>query len=71
VQAGDAIARAGPIPPIKKVLDDVGLAEALFRGGPRRGVPLKARDRSPALPAAASFLGLYGAMTVKGPSVRA
>ena len=32
---------------------------------------VKARDWSPALLAAASFLGLYGAMTVKGPSVRA
>ncbi len=32
---------------------------------------VKARDWSPALLAAASFLGLYAAMTVKGPSVRA
>jgi hypothetical protein len=32
---------------------------------------LKARDWSPGLLAALSFLGLYGAMTVKGPSVMA
>jgi hypothetical protein len=32
---------------------------------------VKAKDWSPALVAALSFLGLYGAMTVKGPSVRA
>jgi hypothetical protein len=32
---------------------------------------VKAKDWSPALVAALSFLGLYGTMTVKGPSVRA
>ncbi|MCV7153123.1 DoxX family protein [Mycolicibacterium pyrenivorans] len=33
------------------------------------GFHIKARDWSPGLVAASSFLGLYGAMTVKGPSV--
>lgn len=32
---------------------------------------VRARDWSPSLVAAASFLGLFGTMTVKGPSVRA
>lgn len=31
---------------------------------------VKAKDFSPGLVAAAAFLGLFGAMTVKGPSVR-
>ncbi|MGZ8802609.1 MAG: DoxX family protein [Mycobacterium sp.] len=33
------------------------------------GFHIKARDWSPGLVAASSFLALYGAMTVKGPSV--
>jgi hypothetical protein len=32
---------------------------------------VRAKDWSPGLVAAASFLGLFGAMTVKGPDVRA
>ncbi|MGH3640082.1 MAG: DoxX family protein [Mycobacterium sp.] len=32
---------------------------------------VKARDWSPGLVTAASFLGLYGTLTVKGPAVRA
>lgn len=32
---------------------------------------VKARDWSPGMAAAATFLGLFGAMTVKGPSVEA
>jgi hypothetical protein len=100
VQAGDAVACGLRIPPIKKALDDVGLAEHLrpvlpvvkaasalgllsvfrFPGLARFttfvltvyfvlavAFHIKAKDISPGLVAASSFLALYGVMTVKGP----
>ena len=102
LQAGDAVACIGPIAPVKKALDDVGLAEEWRPALPivkaasavglasvyrfpwlarlttfmltvyfmlAVGFHIKARDWSPGLVAASSFLGLYGAMTVKGPAV--
>jgi len=103
LQAGDAVACALMVPPIKKALDDVGLAEELrpvipvvkaasavgllsvYRC-PRLarlttfmltvyfvlavGSHVRARDWSPGLVAASSFLGLFGAMTVRGPESR-
>jgi hypothetical protein len=102
MQAGDAVACGLQIPPIKKALDDVGLAEGLrpvlpvvkaaaavgllsvfrFPGLARLttfmltvyfvlavAFHVKAKDWSPGLVAASSFLALYGAMTVRGPSV--
>jgi hypothetical protein len=104
MQAGDAVACAIPVPPIPKVLDDVGLAENLrpilpvVKAASAIGLlsvykwprvarlttlmltvymvvavsfHVKAKDWSPALVAASSFLGLWAAMTIKGPSVRA
>jgi DoxX-like protein len=101
IQAGDAVACGLQIPPIKKALDDVGLAEELrpvlpiAKGAAAIGLlsvylfpglarlttlmctvyfvlavafHLKARDWSPGLLAATGFLGLYGAMTLKGPN---
>ena len=101
LQAGDAVASAGPIAPIAKAFDDVGLAPELRPLIPVVKVAaaigllsvyrypalarlttfmltiyfvlavafhVKAKDWSPALVAASSFLVLYGAMTVKGPS---
>jgi hypothetical protein len=103
IQAGDAVACAVPIPPVKKVLDDLGIPEDLrpilpiakaasaigllsvyrLPGLARLttfmltvyfvlavALHVKAKDWSPALVAAGASLGLYGAMTVKGPSVR-
>jgi hypothetical protein len=100
VQAGDAVLCAKPIAPIKKVFDDVGLAEELrpvipvvktasalgllsvyrFPALARLttvmltvyfvlavGSHLRARDYSPGLVSASAFLGLYGAMAVRGP----
>jgi hypothetical protein len=100
LQAGDAVACARQIPPIKKALDDVGLAPAwrpvlpIAKGASAIGLMavnrspalarlttfmctiyfvlavafhVKARDWSPGLVAAASFLGLFGAMTAVGP----
>ncbi len=102
LQAADAAACIGPIPPIKKAYDDVGLAEELrplipvvkaasaigllsvfrFPALARLttfmltvyfvlavGAHIRAKDWSPGLVAASSFLGLYGAMTVKGPDL--
>lgn len=102
VQAADAAACLGPIPPIKKALDDVGLAEELRPLIPvvkaasaigllsvfrwpwlarlttfmltvyfvlAVGSHVRARDWSPGLVAASSFLALFGAMTVRGPDV--
>ena len=102
VQAADAVACLGPIPPIKKALDDVGLAEELRPLIPvvkaasaigllsvfrwpwlarlttfmltvyfmlAVGSHVRARDWSPGLVAASSFLALFGAMTVRGPDV--
>lgn len=104
IQAASAIANAAQVPPIKKALDDVGLAEEMRPVLPvamgasvvgllavRRFPALarlttfmctvyfvlavafhvKARDWTPNLVAAAAFAGLYGAMTAKGPDVRA
>ncbi len=76
MQAGDAVACAMQIPPIRKALDDVGLARLTTFMLTVYFVlavsfDVKARDWSPGLVAAATFLGLYGAMTVKGPSVTA
>jgi hypothetical protein len=104
IQAGDAVACGLQIAPIRKALDDVGLAEELrpvlpvAKGAAAIGLlsvyrypalarlttfmctvyfvlavafHVKARDWSPGLVAAASFLGLYGALTAKGPAVRA
>lgn len=103
IQAGDAVACGLQLPPIKKALDDVGLAEGLrpvlpvAKGAAAIGLlsvyrfpalarlttfmctvyfvlavafHVKAKDWSPGLAAAAAFLGLYGAMTVKGPAVK-
>lgn len=102
VQTADAAACVGPIPPIKKTFDDVGLAEELrplipvvkaasaigllsvFRWPALArfttfmltvyfvlavGSHVRARDWSPSLVAASSFLALFGAMTVRGPDV--
>ena len=103
-QAADGVACALQVAPIKKALDDVGLAEELRPAIPvvkfasalgllsvfrypalarlttfmltvyfvlAIGFHLKARDTSPGLVAATTFLGLFGAMTVTGPpSVR-
>ncbi len=104
IQAGDAVASGLQIPPIKKALDDVGLAEELrpllpiVKGAAAIGLlsvyrfpalarmttlmctvyfalavafHVKAKDWSPGLVAATGFLGLYGALTVKGPCVKA
>ena len=104
MQAGDAVVCAIPVPPITKVLDDVGLAENLrpilpiVKAASAIGLlsvyrspalarlttlmltvymvvavafHVKAKDWSPALVAASSFLALWAAMTIKGPSVRA
>jgi hypothetical protein len=104
IQAGDAVACGLQLPPIKKALDDVGLARGLrpvlpiVKGAAAVGLlsvyryptlarvttfmctvyfvlavafHLKARDWSPGLVTAASFLALYAAMTAKGPAVRA
>ncbi|MDT5334791.1 MAG: hypothetical protein QOD90_296 [Mycobacterium sp.] len=101
IQAGDAVACALQIAPIKKALDHVGLADELrpvlpiAKGASAIGLlavyrfpalarlttlmctvyfalavafHVKARDWSPALVAASAFLGLYGTLTVKGPS---
>lgn len=103
MQAGDAVACALQVAPIKKALDDVGLAEELrpvlpiAKGASAVGllavyrIPalarlttlmctvyfalavafhVKARDWSPGLVAATGLLGLFGAMTVKGPDAR-
>lgn len=100
MQAGDAVACAKQIPPIKKAFDDVGLAPELrplipwVKGASALGLlsvfrfpalarlttfmltiyfvlavgaHIRAKDYSPGLVAASSFLGLFGAMTVKGP----
>jgi hypothetical protein len=104
LQAGDAVACALQLPPIKKALDDVHLAEELrpvlpiAKGASAIGLlavhrfpalarlttfmctvyfglavafHVKARDWSPGLVAATGFLGLYAALTVKGPDLRA
>jgi hypothetical protein len=104
MQAGDAVVCAIPVPPIKKVLDDVGLADNLrpilpvVKAASAIGLlsvykwprlarlttlmlavymvfavsfHVKAKDWSPALAAAVSFLALWATMTVQGPSVRA
>lgn len=101
LQAGDAVACIGPIKPIEKALDDVGLPREIrpvipavkaaaavgllsVHRSPRLarlttlmltvyfvlavGAHLRVRDWSVGLAAASSFLALYGAMTVKGPS---
>jgi hypothetical protein len=101
IQAADAAAGIGPIAPVKKTLDAVGLPEevrpvlpvvnaaaavgllSVFRfPGLARLTTLmltvyfalavtshvRARDWSPSMVAASAFLGLYGAMTVQGPS---
>jgi DoxX-like family len=101
IQAGDAVACALQIAPIKKALDDVGLAEELrpvlpiVKGASAIGLlavyrfpalarlttlmctvyfvlavafHVRARDWSAGLVAALGFLGLYGALTVKGPT---
>ncbi|MGE0221434.1 DoxX family protein [Mycolicibacterium sp.] len=100
MQAGDAVACIGPIPPIKAALDAVGLPEDLRPVLPvvkaasavgllsvyrfpklarlttfmltvyfvlAVGSHLRARDYSPGLVAASSFLTVFGVMTVKGP----
>jgi DoxX-like family len=102
-QAVDAVACALQIPPIKKALDDVHLAEELrpvlpvVKGAAAIGLlsvrrfpalarlttfmltvyfalavafHARARDASPSLLAASSFLALYAAMTAKGPVAR-
>jgi hypothetical protein len=66
IQAGDAVACGLQIPPIKKALDDVGLSEDL-----RPVLPIVKGAAAIGLVTAASFLGLYGTLTVKGPAVRA
>jgi hypothetical protein len=104
MQAGDAVLCAIPVPPITKVLDDVGLPENLrpilpvVKAASAVGLlsvykwprlarlttlmltvymvvavsfHVKAQDWSIALVAALSFLALWGALTVEGPSVRA
>jgi len=103
MQAGDAVACALMVPPIKKAFDDVGLAEELrpvipvVKAASAVGLlsvyrfprlarlttfmltvyfvlavafHVKAKDWSPGLVAASSFLGLFGAMTVRGPESR-
>ena len=103
-QAGDAVACGLQLPPIKKALDDVGLAEELrpmlpiVKGASAIGLlsvyrfpalarlttfmltiyfvlavafHVRAKDWSPGLVAATGFFGLFGALTVKGPRVRA
>ena len=103
MQAGDAVACALMVSPIKKAFDDVGLAEELrpvipvVKAASAVGLlsvyrfprlarlttfmltvyfvlavafHVRARDWSPGLVAATSFLGLFGAMTVTGPVSR-
>ncbi len=100
-QAVDAAACAAQLPPIRKSLDDVHLAENLrpilpvVKAASAIGLAsvrwfpalarlttfmltvyfilavafhVRARDWSPGLVAASLFLGLFGAMTVRGPA---
>ncbi|WP_349269004.1 hypothetical protein MPNTM1_04270 [Mycolicibacterium parafortuitum] len=101
IQAADAAASVGPIPPVAQALEAVELPRRLWPVLPvvkaasalgllsvyrfpklarlttlmltvyfvlATGSHIRARDWSPGLVAASSFLGLFGAMTVKGPS---
>lgn len=102
VQAADAAACVGPVPPVAEALKAVGLPQRLWPVLPvvkaasalgllsvyrfprlarlttlmltvyfalAAGSHVRARDWSPGLVAASSFLALYGAMAVTGPEV--